>query len=53
MPRGALPPFTAGGNMLATSMENIGAIFYTALIILNAGWPEETKSDFEYYLQGI
>ena len=34
-------------------MENIGAIFYTALTILNAGWREETKSDFEYYLQGI
>ncbi|HNX32077.1 MAG TPA: NAD/NADP octopine/nopaline dehydrogenase family protein [Holophaga sp.] len=51
--RGAFPQFTAGGNVLATSMENIGAIFHPALTILNAGWIEETKGDFEYYLQGI
>lgn len=51
--RGAFPQFTAGGNVLATSMENIGAVFHPALTILNAGWIEETKGDFEYYLQGI
>jgi opine dehydrogenase len=34
-------------------MENIGAVFHPALTILNAGWIEETKGDFEYYLQGI
>lgn len=51
--RGAFPQFTAGGNVLATSMENIGAVFHPALTILNAGWIEETQGDFEYYLQGI
>lgn len=51
--RQALPQFTAGGNVLATSLENIGAIFHPALTILNAGWIEETRGDFEYYLQGI
>ena len=50
---GAYPQFKAGGNVLATSLENIGAVFHPALTILNAGWIEETKGDFEYYLQGI
>lgn len=49
----AFPQFKAGGNVLATSLENIGAVFHPALTILNAGWIEETKGDFEYYLQGI
>lgn len=51
--RQAFPQFTAGGNVLATSMENIGAVFHPALTILNAGWIEATRGDFEYYLQGI
>ncbi len=50
---GAYPQFKAGGNVLATSLENIGAVFHPALTILNAGWIEETHGDFEYYLQGI
>jgi len=50
---GAYPQFKAGGNVLATSLENIGAIFHPALTLLNAGWIEETKGDFDYYLQGI
>jgi opine dehydrogenase len=49
----AFPQFRAGGNVLATSMENIGAVFHPALTILNAGWIEETHGDFDYYLQGI
>lgn len=49
----AYPQFKAGGSVLATSLENIGAVFHPALTILNAGWIEETRGDFEYYLQGI
>ena len=47
------PQFVAGSNVLATSLENIGAVFHPALTILNAGWIEATGGDFEYYLQGI
>ncbi len=47
------PQFVAGSNVLATSLENIGAVFHPALTILNAGWIEATSGDFEYYLQGI
>jgi opine dehydrogenase len=49
----AFPQFKPGGTVLATSMENIGAVFHPALTIMNAGWIEETRGDFEYYLQGI
>jgi opine dehydrogenase len=49
----AFPQFIAGSNVLATSMENIGAIFHPALTILNAGWIEATGGDFDYYIQGI
>lgn len=49
----AFPQFIAGSNVLATSIENIGAVFHPALTLLNAGWIESTGGDFEYYLQGI
>jgi len=49
----AFPQFIAGSNVLATSIENIGAIFHPALTILNAGWIEATGGDFDYYIQGI
>jgi opine dehydrogenase len=49
----AFPQFLPGGNVLATSMENIGAVFHPAMTILNAGWIEETRGGFEYYLEGV
>jgi opine dehydrogenase len=53
MLNGPFPQFVAGSNVLATSLENIGAVFHPALTILNAGWIEATHGDFDYYLQGI
>lgn len=49
----AYPQFTAGHDVLATSLENIGAIFHPALTLLNAGWIEATRGNFDYYLDGI
>jgi len=49
----AFPQFIAGSNVLATSLENIGAVFHPALTLMNAAWIESTGGDFEYYLQGI
>jgi len=49
----AYPQFVAGTNVLSTGMENIGAIFHPALTLLNAGWIETTRGDFDYYLGGI
>jgi opine dehydrogenase len=50
---GPFPQFVAGSNVLSTSLENIGAVFHPALTIMNAGWIEATRGDFDYYLQGI
>lgn len=49
----AYPQFSAGGDVLSTSLENIGAVFHPALTVLNAGWIESTGGDFEYYHEGI
>lgn len=47
-----LPYFTAGDNVLRTSLDNIGSIFHPAITILNAAWIEERHGEFEYYLEG-
>lgn len=47
------PQFAAGDSVLSTGMENIGAIFHPTLTLLNAGWIESTKGDFDYYSGGI
>ncbi len=46
------PQFRAAENVLATSMNNIGAIFHPAPTILNAVRIEEGLG-FEYYRQGM
>ncbi|MFZ4617528.1 MAG: NAD/NADP octopine/nopaline dehydrogenase family protein [Rectinemataceae bacterium] len=49
----AFPWFSPGGDVLSTSLENIGAVFHPALTILNGGWIEATHGDFDYYSDGI
>ncbi len=51
--RPAFPQFVAGGNVLQTSLDNIGAIFHPAVTVLNGARIESTHGDFEYYLEGI
>ncbi|NPV08192.1 MAG: NAD(P)-binding domain-containing protein [Anaerolineae bacterium] len=50
--RPAYPQFIDGGNVLKTSLDNMGAIFHPALTILNAGWIEATHGDFQFYIDG-
>jgi opine dehydrogenase len=47
-----LPYFTAGDNVLRTSLDNIGSIFHPAITIMNAAWIEERHGEFEYYHEG-
>jgi len=47
------PQFTPVENILKTSMDNIGAIFHPAPILLNMAWIESTGGKFDYYQQGI
>jgi len=47
------PQFIPVPNVLHTSLDNMGAIFHPALTLLNAGWIERTKGDFQFYIDGV
>lgn len=47
------PQFIAAPNVLYTSLNNMGAVFHPALVLLNAGWIEATGGDFEFYIDGV
>ncbi len=49
----AYPQFIPAPNVLHTSLDNMGAIFHPALTLLNAGWIEHTKGDFQFYIEGV
>ena len=49
----AYPQFIDGGNVLKTSLDNMGAIFHPALTLLNAGWIEATHGNFQFYVDGV
>ena len=49
----AYPRFIPVPNVLHTSLDNMGAIFHPALTLLNAGWIERTKGDFQFYIDGV
>jgi opine dehydrogenase len=51
--RPAYPQFIDGGNVLKTSLDNMGAIFHPALTLLNAGWIEATHGNFQFYIDGV
>ncbi|MFQ6132661.1 MAG: NAD/NADP octopine/nopaline dehydrogenase family protein [Armatimonadota bacterium] len=46
----AFPQFVPGDNVLKTGLNNIGAVFHPAQMLLNAGWVE-SADDFEFYNQ--
>ncbi|MDY7076274.1 MAG: NAD/NADP octopine/nopaline dehydrogenase family protein [Chloroflexota bacterium] len=49
----AYPQFIPAPDVLHTSLDNMGAIFHPALTLLNAGWIEHTKGDFQFYIDGV
>ncbi len=49
----AYPQFIPAPDVLHTSLDNMGAIFHPALTLLNAGWIERTKGDFQFYIDGV
>jgi opine dehydrogenase len=49
----AYPQFFDGGDVLHTSLNNMGAIFHPALTLLNAGWIESTHGDYQFYIDGV
>ena len=51
--RPAFPQFIDGVSVLHTGLNNMGAIFHPALTLLNAGWIESTRGDFQFYIDGV
>jgi len=49
----AYPQFIPAPDVLHTSLDNMGAISHPALVLLNAGWIERTKGDFQFYIDGV
>jgi opine dehydrogenase len=49
----AYPQFIPASSVLYTSLDNMGAIFHPALTLLNAGWIERIKGDFQFYIDGV
>jgi len=49
----AYPQFIPASNVLHTSLDNMGAIFHPTLTLLNAGWIERTKGNFQFYIDGV
>jgi opine dehydrogenase len=49
----AFPQFIDGVNILHTGLNNIGGIFHPTISLLNAGWIETTRGDFQFYLDGV
>jgi opine dehydrogenase len=50
--RQAYPEFVAAPNVLHTSLDNIGAVFHPTLTVLNAARIENTRGNFQYYIEG-
>jgi opine dehydrogenase len=51
--KGAYPEYIDGVNVLHTGLNNMGAIFHPALMLLNAGRIESTGGDFQFYVDGV
>jgi opine dehydrogenase len=51
--RPVFPQFVPGDNVVKTSLDNIGAIFHPALMVLNAARIESTRGNFQFYFEGI
>jgi opine dehydrogenase len=47
------PEFVCGTNVLHTGLNNMGAIFHPALMLLNSGRIESTSGEFEFYIDGV
>ncbi len=47
------PQFVAAKNVLQTSLNHMNAMLHVAGMVMNAGWVETTKGDFEFYRDGL
>lgn len=47
------PVFKKGVDILEVLLSNMNPVVHTATTLLNAGWIETTKGDFDFYREGI
>jgi opine dehydrogenase len=47
------PQFVLAKNVLQTSLNHMNAMLHVAGMVMNAGWVETTKGDFEFYRDGL
>lgn len=50
--RAAFVQFVPGDNVMRTSLENIGAVFHPAVVVLNAA-RIDSADEFEFYVEGV
>ncbi len=48
-----IPQISQAQNVLETALININMIVHCATVVLNSGWIEYTKGDFEFYWHGM
>jgi opine dehydrogenase len=47
------PQFVGAKSVLQTSLNHMNAMLHVAGMVMNAGWVETTKGDFEFYRDGL
>jgi opine dehydrogenase len=50
---GDFPQFVAARSVLQTSLNHMNAMLHVATMLMNAGWIEATKGDFEFYRDAL
>jgi opine dehydrogenase len=51
--RDDFPQFVPARTVLETSLNHMNAMLHVATMVMNAGWIEATKGDFEFYRDGL
>jgi opine dehydrogenase len=47
------PQFVAARTVLETSLNHMNAMLHVPTMLMNAGWIESTRGDFEFYRDGV
>lgn len=47
------PQLVAARNVLQTGLNHMNAMLHVATMVMNAGWVETTKGEFEFYRDGV
>ncbi|MBI1734811.1 MAG: NAD/NADP octopine/nopaline dehydrogenase family protein [Candidatus Rokubacteria bacterium] len=47
------PQFVAAQSVLQTSLNHMNAMLHVPTMLMNAGWIESTKGEFEFYRDGV